>query len=163
MEPIIVNSKEKKIIGKRIRMTFLQNRTFELWSRFMPARKEILNSISANLFSIQIYKNDFDFKNFDLNAEFDKWAAMEVDDFSSVPSGMESMIIPGGLYAVFIHKGPASEGEITFKHIFGKWLPQSGYTIDRRPHFEILGEKYKHEDPDSEEEIWIPVKQMTED
>jgi len=163
MEPRIVNSKEKKIVGKRIRMTFLQNRTFELWSRFMPARKEILNSISANLFSIQIYKNDFDFKNFDLNAEFDKWAAMEVDDFSSVPSGMESMIIPGGLYAVFIHKGPASEGEITFKHIFGKWLPQSGYTIDRRPHFEILGEKYKHEDPDSEEEIWIPVKQMTED
>ena len=32
------------------------------------------------------------------------------------------------------------------------------YTLDDRPHFEILGEKYKNQDPDSEEELWIPIK-----
>jgi AraC family transcriptional regulator len=26
---------------------------------------------------------------------------------------------------------------------------------DDRPHFEILGDKYKNDHPDSEEEIWI--------
>jgi AraC family transcriptional regulator len=31
--------------------------------------------------------------------------------------------------------------------------------LDNRPHFEILGEKYKQGSPDSEEEIWIPVKE----
>lgn len=32
------------------------------------------------------------------------------------------------------------------------------YEIDFRPHFEILGEKYKNNDPGSEEEVWIPVR-----
>lgn len=27
-----------------------------------------------------------------------------------------------------------------------------------QPHFEVLGEKYKDNDPTSEEEIWIPIK-----
>jgi len=29
------------------------------------------------------------------------------------------------------------------------------------PRIEILGEKYRNNDPDSEEEIWIPVKAKT--
>ena len=62
------------------------------------------------------------------------------------------------VYAVFVHKGAAGSGPEIFRYIFGKWLPESGYLPDKRPHFEILGEKYKNEDPDSEEEIWIPVK-----
>lgn len=37
-------------------------------------------------------------------------------------------------------------------------IPSSAYEVDQRPHVEILTEKYKHNDPNSEEEIWIPVK-----
>jgi AraC family transcriptional regulator len=157
MESRIVTSTEKKIIGKRIRMTYSQNMTYELWCSFMPVRKRILNSLSDDLYSIQIYNRDFDFSAFDLNAEFEKWAGMEVNDFDYLPEGMETIVIPGGLYAVFLHKGRASEGERTFKYIFGTWLPQSEFVIDIRPHFEILGPKYKNEDPSSEEEVWIPV------
>ncbi len=65
---------------------------------------------------------------------------------------------PSGLYAVFIHKGDASTAPKTFEYIFGTWLPNSEYLLDNRPHFEILGEKYKNEDPNSEEEVWIPIK-----
>ena len=36
--------------------------------------------------------------------------------------------------------------------------PNSDYKPDDRPHFELLGAKYKNDDPDSEEEIWIPIK-----
>ncbi|MFM9945765.1 MAG: GyrI-like domain-containing protein, partial [Bacteroidia bacterium] len=42
--------------------------------------------------------------------------------------------------------------------IYGTWIPNSEYNLDNRPHFEILGEKYKNNHPDSEEEIWIPIK-----
>jgi AraC family transcriptional regulator len=35
----------------------------------------------------------------------------------------------------------------------------SGYEIDARPHFEILGSKYVNADAESEEEIWIPIKE----
>jgi AraC family transcriptional regulator len=27
-----------------------------------------------------------------------------------------------------------------------------------RPHMELLGEKYRNNDPHSEEEIWIPIE-----
>ena len=76
-----------------------------------------------------------------------------------VPDGMECFNLDGGLYAVFLHKGAAATGAKTFQYIFNTWLPASEYNIDTtRPHFELLGEKYKNNDPDSEEEIWIPVK-----
>jgi AraC family transcriptional regulator len=70
---------------------------------------------------------------------------------------MEPLLFEG-LYAIFLHKGPASQGLKTYNYIFLNWLPESGYVLDDRPHFAIMGPKYLHEDPASEEEIWIPVK-----
>ena len=137
-------------------MSFSNNTTGELWRSFMPGRKEILNNIGPELYSIQIYKPLF-FDNFNPGTLFEKWAAMEVSDFESVPDGMESFTLAGGLYAVFLYTGAASAAAGTFQYILGTWLPNSEYIFDDRPHFEILGEKYKKEDPDSEEEIWIPI------
>ena len=123
----------------------------------MPRRKEILNSIGTDLYSIQTYESSF-FSDFNPDKEFEKWAAIEVTNFDNVPAEMESFTLPGGLYAVFLYRGAASAAAESFRYILGTWLPASDYTLDDRPHFEILGEKYKREDPASEEEIWIPVK-----
>ena len=35
----------------------------------------------------------------------------------------------------------------------------SNYEIAERQHFAVMGEKYKKDHADSEEEIWIPVRQ----
>ena len=158
MEPRFEILTEKKLIGKRLTMTFVDNKTHELWKSFMPRRKEISNNLTAELISMQVYDKSFDFTSFNQNAAFEKWAAIEVANFDIVPNEMETYTLPGGLYAVFLHKGAASTGPKTFQFIFGEWLPNSNYSLDYRPHFEILGEKYKNEDPDSEEEIWIPIK-----
>ena len=48
MEPRIETLFEKKLVGKRIRTLFSNNKTFELWSNFMPKRKEIPNSSVQN-------------------------------------------------------------------------------------------------------------------
>ena len=82
----------------------------------------------------------------------------EVTDFDNVPAELETVTVPSGLYAVFTHKGDASTAAKTFEYIFTNWLPNSDYLLDNRPHFEILGEKYKNNDPTSEEEIWIPIQ-----
>jgi AraC family transcriptional regulator len=152
--------KEKKIVCKRLKMSFSNYKPYELWHSFMSARKQIRNSISDDLFSIAVYSKSFDFKTFSPEMDFDKRAGLEVTDFDNVPPGMESFIIPGGRYAVFLHTGLAADAPITFGYIFGIWLPQSGYQVDMRPHFEILGEKYRRDDPVSEEEVWIPVKRI---
>ena len=149
---------EKKLIGLHMMLSIADNRTAELWRSFMPRRKEIKNNLNADLISMQIYGDSFDFQNFNIHIPFEKWAAVEVSDFGNVPEGMDTCTLPSGLYAVFLYKGVASQASETFRYIFESWIPQSGYQIDNRPHFEILGEKYKHEDPSSEEEIWIPIK-----
>ena len=148
---------EKKLVGRRIKTSFSGNRTFELWNTFMPKRKEIQHGIGTVLYSIQVYEPSF-FDIFDPAKEFEKWAAMEVSDFETIPDGMETFILEGGLYAVFLYRGAASAAAPAFRYILGTWLPGAGYSLDHRPHFEILGEKYKNEDPGSEEEIWIPIR-----
>ncbi|MDN3672261.1 GyrI-like domain-containing protein [Flavobacterium branchiarum] len=158
MEPRIEKLTEKKIVGKRITTSFSINRTKELWQSFMPNRKEIKNNVSLKLHSIEVYPESH-FVNFNPKNEFEKWAGVEVTDFHSVPADMETITIPSGLYVVFIHKGPASNGHKTYQYIFADWLPKSEYLLENRPHFAVMGEKYKHEDPTSEEEIWIPIKQ----
>ena len=91
--------------------------------------------------------------------EFTKWALVEVTNFDDVPTEMEKFDLETGLYAVFLHKGLGSEFVKTMNYIFGEWFPNSEYVLDHRPHFELLGAKYKNNHPDSEEEVWIPIKE----
>lgn len=155
MQPHIVTLSEKKLIGKRIVMSLANNKTGELWRSFMPRRREIRNNLTAELFSMQVYDQAVDLHN--PQQEFEKWAAIEVADFATIPDGMETFTLRGGLYAVFHYKGSSLDTRV-FQHIFGIWLPNSDYELDNRPHFEVLGDKYRNADPNSEEDIWIPVK-----
>jgi AraC family transcriptional regulator len=159
LEPRIETLPEKKFIGKRIKMSFSDNKTRELWSSFMPRRREIKNNIGSELYSIEVYEPLY-FNNFNPEKEFDKWAAVEVIDFETVPDDMETLTSPGGLYAVFKHKGSADKASETYRYIFGTWLPASDFLLDVRPHFAVMGEKYKNDETDSEEEVWIPVKNI---
>jgi AraC family transcriptional regulator len=163
MIPVIQIVLPKKLLGKHMQMSLAENKTPELWRSFMPLRKEIKNKLSSDLFSLQVYPPSFDFKNFNPNASFEKWALVEVTDFNTIPEGMEAFTLEGGRYAVFNYKGPASDGERIFRYIFETWLPASAYELDQRPHFEVLGKKYKNDEADSEEEIWVPVKPKGQD
>lgn len=138
-------------------MSFIENKTFQLWNGFMPKRKEIKNTIDANLYSLEVYRENY-FDNFNPSNNFQKWAAVEVSSFENLPSEMKTLVVPSGLYAVFLHVGPATDAHKTYNYIFAEWLPNSAYVVDERPHFAIMDEKYKKDDPSSEEEIWIPIK-----
>ena len=157
MKPRIEILPEKKFIGKKVRMSFLNNKTFELWKSFMPYRKQITNNIGPELYSIEVYEPLY-FNKFDPGREFEKWAAIEVTSHCLVPAGLDTFATFGGLYAVFLHNGAANEGPKTYQYIFETWLTDSDYLIDDRPHFAIMGEKYEGDSPYSEEELWIPVK-----
>jgi AraC family transcriptional regulator len=157
MTPRIEILPEKKLIGKRLQMSLANNKTQDLWQSFMPRRKEIQNSIGTDLYSMQVY-DPLHFTTFNPNNLFEKWATIEVTDFDTVLDEMETFTLTSGLYAVFFYKGLNTNTQI-FEYIFGAWLPNSEYVLDNRPHFEILGEKYKNNDPNSEEEIWIPIKE----
>lgn len=147
---------EKKLVGKRLLMSLSDNKTQKLWESFMPFRKDIKNTVDTTLISLQNYHPLY-FISFDVNRVFEKWATVEVADFTDIHGDLEKFTVPAGLYAVFFYKGLSGDGAI-FRYIFSEWLPNSDYALDQRPHFEVLDHKYKNNDPDSEEEIWIPIK-----
>lgn len=155
-DPQIKVISERKLIGISISMSLNDNRTGLLWSSFMPRRKEILNGISNERYSLQVYPPDY-FLKFNPATPFEKWAAIEVKDFEFIPAGMMTFLLESGLYAVFNYRGSSTDHRI-FEYIYGVWIPNSEYQLDSRPHFELLGDKYRNGDPESEEEIWIPLK-----
>jgi len=101
MEPRIETLPEKNFIGKRLTMSFTKNKTYELWSSFMPRRKEIRNSIGTELYSIEVYAPNH-FNPFNPDAEFEKWAAVEVADFQSIPDGMDTITSPDLPFYIFL-------------------------------------------------------------
>ena len=157
MTPRIEVLGELKLVGLRMTMSLSANKTRELWQNFQRRRKDIPNTVGKVLYSIQLYDDHY-FQTFNPHSTFEKLAAIEVTNYSAVPPDMEAFTLPSGLYAVFLHKGAAATAPTTFNYIFSTWLPDSEYSLDIRPHFEVLGERYKNDDPESEEEIWIPIK-----
>lgn len=155
MKPRLEIVKAKLLVGKRMKMSLADNKTFELWRSFMLERMKIQNRTPGELISMRVYNGSLQLQN--TEQQFEKWAAVEVNNFSNVPDGMETFTLPTGLYAIFDYKGLNTDNSI-FLYIFMEWLPNSNYVLDDRPHFEVLGAKYKNNDPDSEEEIAIPVK-----
>jgi len=157
MNPRIEKLEEKRLIGCNIKMSLSDNKTGQLWGQFAPRIREIQNRKTEDKLSMQVYPPTY-FKQFNPNNEFEKWAAVEVENLNGIPEGMQSFILQEGLYAVFDYKGSSADSSI-FQYIFSEWLPTSNFVVDDRPHFEVLGSKYRNNDPNSEEEIWIPIRE----
>lgn len=157
MEPRITSTSGKLLVGMHLTMSLVNNRTRELWSGFRPRVNEINNRLGNDFINLQIYDPDYHMA-FNPAREFEAWALVEVEDLANIPDGMQAFSLPPGEYAVFVHVGGPAKASETMQYIFTEWLPSSGYFLDNRPHFEVLGEKYSNSDPNSEEEMWIPIK-----
>ncbi|MGR9049521.1 GyrI-like domain-containing protein [Halobacillus faecis] len=159
MDPKIIALEEKTLIGKSKRMSLDKDSTRELWKSFMPRRDSIPHRTDEMLYNLKVFEQGLGAENFSSSTPFVKWAAVEVDriDTEKMPE-METHLLSGGLYAVFLHHGPASEFNQTLQYIFKEWLPFSSYVLDDREHFERFTEDYRPADPEAVEEVWIPVK-----
>lgn len=159
MEQRFEELNEKILVGNRMDMCFADLKTHDLWHSFMPIKHLITNQVGEELYSVEVYRRHF-FRGYDDKALFQKWAAVEVADFGDVPEVFETQIVPKGLYAVFTHKGSYLNAPETYHYIFQEWLPFAEFLLDDRPHLAVMGEKYKGDSDDSEEEIWIPVRKL---
>ena len=155
MEPRIEQIDEKYFIGMSIEMSLVENKTFQLFSTFMPRKKEILNYKNHDVFDLIIYPEGY-FLKFNPTTNFKKHALVEVPNFDNTPEGMEQFTLPSGKYVVFTIKGHIPNPEI-FNYIYSTWLPNSEFNLDDRPHFDILSEKVQQKSPDANQELWIPV------
>ncbi len=157
LQPKIVEIERKLCMGKCIKMSLLDNKVGQLWQSFMPQVHSISNRKDAAMLSVQVHPSDY-FQTFDPSKSFEKWAVVELTTApSTTPEDMRILEIPAGLYAVFHYKGLSNDSSI-FRYIFNEYLPSSLYELDQRPHFEVLGNKYRNMDENSEEDIYIPIR-----
>lgn len=159
-KPSIVELKKRLLVGMQSRTSIENDTTANLWKRFKPRVKEIKHRSNNWFYSVQVYDHIFNMNDFTPQTQWHKWAAVEVDAFHTIPEGMEMLRLSRGKYAVFIHRGPVDTFHKTLDFIYRAWLPDSDFLPDKREHFEILGDRYLGIDnPDSEEEVWIPIKE----
>ena len=59
MKPRITTLTEKKLIGCKQNMNYATYNPVLLWQSFMPLKKEITNTISTDLFSVQQFPEGF--------------------------------------------------------------------------------------------------------
>ena len=154
MNPKIIESSEIKILGLSTTIKLHeQHKIVALWKQFMPIKYELEIFVSEEFIAMQVFSLQ---KNGEPEEDFEIWACAEVEDFNTMPQNLKSFTIPSGKYAMFKHKG--MDASLTYQNIMTKWLPTSGYEIDNRAHFQVMGEKYKNGSPDSEEDFYVPVR-----
>ncbi len=159
MKPKIIKLKKKMLVGISVKTSLANNNIPQLWNDFMPRIDGITNNQNTGCYEIHQFDSEFKMENFTENMEFEKWAAIEIDNFDYIPEGLKSLIIEGGEYAVFEHKGTMSNIQMSFDYVYGTWLPNSVYKTDKRADFELYGQKYLGpEHPESITELWIPIK-----
>ncbi|WP_452222992.1 GyrI-like domain-containing protein [Lacinutrix chionoecetis] len=156
-KPEIVTINNKKLVGHAIEMSLTENKTFQLFSGFMPIRKNIQNTIGNDIYEVLIYDHEY-LKQFNPNNTFIKWVAVEVENYETLPDNIKTLELESGLYAVFNYKGLPQDFGKLMQYIYTDYLPKSIYKLDNRPHFNVLGEKTKRNSPDSEETVWIPIQ-----
>lgn len=150
MEPKIVKKEAFSVIGMHCRGRNQEGEIPEMWREFGPRVPEIQNIVSD---SVAYGISD----NMDPDTgEFDYVAGFEVSDVPEVPEGMVHWAVPGGRYAVFRTTLP-NLGE-TFKYVYYEWLPRSAYEHRPGPDLELYDEAFDAEDPDSEFEVYVPIK-----
>ncbi|MBR1585635.1 MAG: AraC family transcriptional regulator [Clostridia bacterium] len=91
--------------------------------------------------------------------DFDYWIADVYLPWLDIPDGIETAVIPGGLWAQFKCKGPLPGSlQSVNTQIWSEWLPTlKGYSLVGNYSLEVYGPPTENPE-DYESYIWIPLK-----
>lgn len=92
------------------------------------------------------------------NKQIRKWAAAEIRDESNINLLANNHIITlHGIYYGFIHTGTASQFSDSLLMAY-QYLATNKMNVDMsRPRFEVMSNHYLPDDPNAQEECWIPI------
>ncbi|MCF7910968.1 MAG: AraC family transcriptional regulator [Candidatus Cloacimonetes bacterium] len=156
MEVKIVEKEAFKVIGLKVVTTQKKNTIPQLWDKF-NARWQDVKNIAQEGVCVGICPS-VDDKDFDENTEFAYIAGMIVKNFTEVPEGMETLEIPAQKYAVATHKGPLDKLHDTYHYLYAEWLKDSDYEFCPSAEIEWYDDRFIFNSPESEFDIYIPVK-----
>ena len=141
---------EIKVIGIKARTSndAASDEIPKLWQKFFTEgiKDKIPNKISSDILSLYTeYESDY-------TKPYTIIICCKVKDFSDVPEGMVSKIIPASKFAVFTAKGKMPDELVkTWQHIWNSDLERT-YTGD----FDVYTEKYSSDEPEAE--VYVAIK-----
>jgi AraC family transcriptional regulator len=132
----------------------------QVWNQFIGRSSEIKEILNPSKFYGMCEPLEENLEDIDLDHinEFKYLACVQVEDSKNMPQGMTYWEIPKRKYLVFTHIGsPQALGE-TYKAIYSKWIPESGYEVLYAHDFELYDENFNPESEASKMYIYIPIK-----
>lgn len=157
MEPRIVQLEPITLVGLPYYGDSADNKFAQVWERFMPHEKDILHRIKPGVgYGVEIYGPEFDQQR-----QWTYLPSVQVSQVESIPLVLFPKTLPAATYAVFTAKGGIPKLGETFQYAYMTWLPTSQYQVAYPFDFEYYDERFKDNDPDSEVDIYIPIKPKT--
>lgn len=158
LEPEIFTQEKMQLVGMKTRFyssdsnkNNLADKLPALWDEFLLRMDEIRHGVPGAAYGvIQQAKDDTDLLEY--------LAGREVNQFTTVPQGMDVIEVSACEYARFTHKGDASKLDNTVNYIYSSWLMQSGRWHSYGPDLEIYGAGYIPGSDESVVHYAIPLK-----
>lgn len=149
MEPKFVSLPAFTLVGMKMHVRPQGKVPGQLWDEFGPRMVEVQHVAGPEMaYGLTDNMNM-------ATGEFNYMAGVQVSSAADVPAGMTAHEVPVQTYAVFACTIPGLRQ--TFDHIYGVWLPTSGYVRAPGPELELYGETFDPREPASEFEVYIPV------
>jgi|LGOV01.1.fsa_nt_gb AraC family transcriptional regulator len=160
LKPIIKDIDYKKFIGLVYHGDNHNQEIGDLWGSFFQRLNEIESQKVDSLYYglCQPIVDDIELLDFDDLGDITYMAGVEVNENELIPDGMDTWEIKNQKYAIFTHVGKAIDIPQTYKLVYSKWLPESGYEVDAAVDYELYDENYNEGDDDSKMYIYIPIK-----
>lgn len=161
--PEIVRVKSFKLVGRRVVSDGRDRKIMQLWHSFLPESETIPGRINccSHYGCLTVLEEELDENGIDIKRQLEYIAAVQVEDFSSVPEGMVTKAFPDQLYARFIHRGTLLRIRELYNYIFTTWMPFSGYERSGGPDFQHFGKRFiSPENSNSILELYIAVKKV---
>ena len=150
MEPRIVERAAFTVVGMMVRGKAGSDEIPRMWEALNPRVHEIQDRVGEEVaYGISANMDE-------QSGEFDYIGGFEVGRGGEIPEGMVRFEVPGGTYAIFRTTLPRL-GE-TFLYAYRTWVPQSGHELTGGPDFELYDEKFDPQDPESEFDVYIPIR-----
>lgn len=149
MEPRFVSLPAFTLVGMMMRVKPQGKVPGQLWDEFGPRMGEIKHVAGPEMAYGLTHNMDMG------SGEFDYLAGVQVSNTDDIPEGMVSFHVPAQHYAVFPCTIPTLRQ--VFDHIYGVWLPSSGYARTSGPELELYDETFDPRDPAAIFDVYIPV------
>jgi len=161
VHPKIVEMPDLLVAGLRGETTLRDNKLADLWRRFNAIAHTVPNPVpgARGIGVCESCTNGNTLYGMSDDVPFTEVAGIEVTTLDGLPAPFVGKQVKGGRYAVFTHRGNIARLPQTFEYIWGTWFLVTGEELDAREDFEIYDERYLgFDDPDTEMDIYIPIK-----